>query len=587
MALDGIFLSAINDELQSWIKCRVDKIQQISKFEVVLTLRQPKRSGKLLISSNSNSARINFSNLKFQSPKNLFAFCAVLRKHLIGARLIETLQLGLDRVLFLKFENQNEIGDRTKLCLAVEIMGKHSNIILFNSNTNLIVDGIKHIDENCSKKRQIAPNLTYFVLNETNKLNVLKTNINLIFNRVLANETLTLAKSLTESVEGMSSLVARELADGLNFKPISELDEPEKNQFFQRLELFQNRVKLKEFKFIALIEGELPKEFCWFEVEQYGDLLKKIEFESASELLEFFYEKKALIERMNQRCFNIKKRLETELRKVKHKKMVREQELIDAKNCDEFKKYGDLLSCNMLKIKKGNSSIEVDDFYNDGKKIVLKLDVSKTPSQNVQSYYNTYRKSKVAKQKLVQLIADCDDEIQFLNSELDLVSRAETETDVLAILDDLVKAKLYKQNFKKNQLNLNRKLNLNFLQFETTDGFKVLSGKNNGQNDYLTTKKAHKTDLWFHVKNFSGSHVVLFTENREVSSLAIVQAATIAVANSSVKNEQNIGVDYTLIKNVKKPKGSKPGMVIFKNYKTIYVNADRNLIEKLKIRKEQ
>lgn len=582
MALDGIFLSAINLQLQCLIGSRVNRIIQVSKFEVVFEFRKPGFQKQLLISANPSSARLNFSS-KFFGKQNIQTnFCSLLCRRLIGAFLVESKQLGLDRILFLRFRARDEIGNFQEYDLAIEIMGKHSNIILVNRASGQIVDAIKLVDETMSQFRVVEPKKPYFVVERQNKLNLLSCSVNEVFSRVFSNSNLSLSRAFLASIEGVSPVVARELAFGFDEKAVGLFGELEKERVIEVLSDFKNMVESKKFCFVALMEGKKPREFCWFDVCQFGGLLRKKFFESASELLDFFYDEKMLIERINQRCFNVVKLIDREIDKAKNKKAIRQQELFEAKNHDEYRKYGDLLLANIHNIKKGDTKISVADFFEDGREIELSLDAAKTPSQNVKFYYRIYKKSKVARQKLVQLIGDCDDEIRFLQSERDLVLNAQTQQDVLAVVSDLVDQKYYKKTkvrLKKISSNL---VKSNFLRFKSSEGFLILCGRSNQQNDYLTTKKAQKTDVWFHVQDYVGSHVIVFSKGEVLSKQTIVEAATVAAVHSSARDSMNVAVDYALVKYVKKPVGSKPGMVIFRNNKTICVDPDKNLVERLK-----
>lgn len=591
MALDGIFLSAINLELQSWINSRVDRVWQISKFEVVLILRKPGQRAGVLFSASGGSARVNFTKRVFNRMKNMAPFCVLLRKYLTGSRLISTKQLGFDRVLFLNFDGRNEIGDLKHYVLVIEIMGKHSNIILFDRITGLIIDAIKKENysyEKLNKIRRIQPRAVYKVFNLQNKLNIVTSSLRKLFLAVSSHSNLHLSSAILKTIEGVSPVVARELAFGLDEKILVDFDEHEKEEVFKILQSFQTRVIEKNFDYVVFIEEKTPKEFCWFKLNQFGNLLSQKNFDSASEALEFFYDEKLKLERINQTCFNVVKIIKREIEKVRNKKEVRLNEFSASENFDHYRKYADLLAANMHKIKKGDEKVEVVNFYDGYKKLIINLNVEKTPIQNVQYFYKIYKKSRNARTFLKKLISDCDEEIKFLENELDVVLRASSENDVLSVVSDLEKFGFLKNVHgkrlsKKDSSYKDSSYKVQFLKYMSTDGFEILCGRNSKQNDYLTFKKAEKTDLWLHVQNYSGSHVLVLTKGRKVSDQVIVEAAKIAVYNSSVRNSNGVGVDYTLVKNVKKVSSGMPGMVIFKNNKTVYVDSDVELVKRLKI----
>ena len=558
MALDGIFLSAINLELQSWINSRVDRVWQISKFEVVLILRKPGQRAGVLFSASGGSARVNFTKRVFNRMKNMAPFCVLLRKYLTGSRLISTKQLGFDRVLFLNFDGRNEIGDLKHYVLVIEIMGKHSNIILFDRITGLIIDAIKkenYSDEKLNKIRRIQPRAVYKVFNLQNKLNIVTSSLRKLFLAVSSHSNLHLSSAILKTIEGVSPVVARELAFGLDEKILVDFDEHEKEEVFKILQNFQTRVIEKNFDYVVFIEEKTPKEFCWFKLNQFGNLLSQKNFDSASEALEFFYDEKLKLERINQTCFNVVKIIKREIEKVRNKKEVRLNEFSASENFDHYRKYADLLAANMHKIKKGDEKVEVVNFYDGYKKLIINLNVEKTPIQNVQYFYKIYKKSRNARTFLKKLISDCDEEIKFLENELDVVLRASSENDVLSVVSDLEKFGFLKNVHgkrlsKKDSSYKDSSYKVQFLKYMSTDGFEILCGRNSKQNDYLTFKKKKKTDLWLH---------------------------------GSVRNSNGVGVDYTLVKNVKKVSSGMPGMVIFKNNKTVYVDSDVELVKRLKI----
>lgn len=582
MALDGIFLNAVKDELQNWVGSRVDRIYQPMSQEIVILLRRPRENIKLLISANSNCARINFTKNDFKNPKTPPMFCMLLRKHLENGRLNSVSQEGFDRVINLEFETRNQIGNKVIYILSVEIMGRHSNIILYNKEDGIIVDAIKRVNSNMSKIRPILPKIKYSSVPSQKKLNILDCDSAFIVNEIIEQKDVFLDKALTSTMEGFSPIVARELSTGIRDKVLGNFDLNDKTILFDRIQKLKQKIKNKDYVFVILIDKNRPKEFSFIDINQYGETYSKKFFRTASELLDFFYLEIDHIEKLRQCSDNIINYLNTKISRVERTLNVRQSELKKFSNKAEYKKYGDLLSANLNKINKGQTSIEVENFYDSNKMIILKIDPHKTPIQNVQKYYKIYRKAKNAKVKLSELILEAKAELDFLESELDLIYRTTNEDEINEIIEELREKNYYlKTTNDKSKTNKKVKHKIKPFKFISSDGFIILCGKNSKQNDILTVKMANKYDLWLHTHNIHGSHVVVFTGGKKVPYKTLEEAAVIAAYNSKGRYGSKIPVDYTEIKNVNKPKGAKPGMVVLKKQKTIFVNPSRQVVDNL------
>lgn len=582
MALDGIFLSAVKYELQDWIGSRIDRIYQPMAQEIVILLRRPRENIKLLISATSNCARIHFTKNGFNNPKTPPMFCVLLRKHLENGRLNSVSQEGFDRVINLEFETRNQIGNKVVYILSVEIMGRHSNIILYNKETGIIVDAIKRVSSNMSKNRPILPKEKYSCVPSQKKLSILDCDSAFIVNKITEQKDVFLDKALVSTIEGFSPLVSRELSTGIRDKVLGDFSLNDKTILFDRIQKLKHKIKSRKYVFVVLMNKNKPQDFSFIDINQYDKAYNKKIFSTASDLLDFFYLERDHIERLRQCSDNIIDYLKGRISRAKRTLDVRIQELKNLSNRDEYRNYGDLLSANLSKIKKGQAVVKVENFYDANKIIALKIDPSKTPAQNAQKYYKIYKKSKNARTKLSELIIESQNELDFLESELDLICRTTNEDEINEIVEELREQNYYLKMAKNKSKSQNKTKNkIKPFKFISSDGLIIWCGKNNKQNDVLTTKMANKDDIWLHTHNIHGSHVIIFTDGEKISNKTLEEAAIIAAYNSKGRNGSKIPVDYTEIKNVHKPKGAKPGMVVFERQKTIFVDPSGEVVESL------
>ncbi len=581
MALDGIFLSAIKDDLQGWIGSRIDRIHQPSRDELIISLRRVGGNIKLLICANSSNARIHFTKMAPKNPKTPPMFCMLLRKHLSNGKLNSVDQVGLDRVINLEFETKNDIGDTVIYVMSVEIMGRHSNIILYNKKTKIILDAIKRIDDNLSKVRPVFPGEKYIFPPTQAKMDILQTDAAEIVSKVCEKPNIFAYKALLDTIEGISPIVARELALVTDDKAVSEFNIDDKTVLFDKIRWLKNIVQNKSYDFTVLIDHNNPKDFSFIDIEQYGSVYNKHKFKDGSELLDYFYVEKDAVLRAKQYSLNLVKYLQNTISRAKRTLDIRIKKLDSVKDRDYYRQYGDLLSANLSILKKGQKEIKLENFYDDNNMVTLKLDPEKTPVQNVQKYYKDYKKAANAQKKLKELIFNAKTELYFLESELDLVLRTYNEEELKEIVNELREQNYYVKRADRTKVKT-KSNKIVPLTFKSSDGFIIWCGKNNKQNDLLTMKKARKDDIWLHTQKIHGSHVIIVTDGKEVPITTLEEAAIIAAYHSKGKNGAQIPVDYTKVKNVRKPNGAKPGMVIFDDYKTLFVNPDLYVIEKLR-----
>ena len=584
MAFDGIFLNAVKTELEKALGAKVERIFQPERDEVVLNLHCFGISYKLLLCASSTSPRIHFTNIQKENPTTAPMFCMVLRKHLSGAKLIKITQDGLERALRLSFDCYNDLGDLVQKHLIIEIMGRHSNIIFADDNER-IIDSIKHIDLTVSSQRQVLIGMKYENPPAQNKLDLLNIeNINKLLEEKKAKK---LDKFLLEILGGISPLISRELSylsSGQTDIEIESLSEKQRENLKQNIKKLSNLVKTKHYEPVMLIDKaeNKPFEFSFMEIAQYSSSILSVKAESFSELLDKFYEEKVKTERSRQRSRDIVKVINLAKDRIVRKLNAQKAELEESKDCERQKLFGDLISANMYRIIKGDKEFETENFYDEKKPIIkIPLDENITPSRNAQRFYKEYRKQKNAVQYLEAQLSQGASELVYLETVLDGAEKAEIEAELNEIREELTENGYLKT--RKKTAAKKREVSQP-MEFKTPEGFTILTGKNNLQNDRLTLKTASKSDLWFHIKSYAGSHTVLFLEGKKATEKAKITAAQIAAYFSRAKGLSKTAVDYTEVKNVKKPSGAKAGYVIYDNYNTLYVTPDKEFIENLRIK---
>lgn len=584
MALDGIFLSVLKQDIaDTVINARVDKIYQPSKEEIMITLRYRGGSKKLFLSASANSPRIHFTEISLENPKTPPMFCMLMRKHLSTAKLVNVRQLGMDRVLFLDFETVNELGDLVIITIAVEIMGRHSNIIMINQNGK-IIDAVKRITDEMSSVRPVLPGMTYVLPPAQEKKDLFASSKEEVLAAFAAGKNQDFAKAIMQVYQGVSPILAREIAHyatgGLQLLK-NEVSSFRMERMFAYLEKLKQEITEKKARFTIVLEQGKPKDFTLTEIEQYGSYYDKKYYDTASELLDHFYSERDRVERMKQRSHDLLKLLVNTTERISRKLELQKQELLESENRDLYKIYGDLINANLYSMKKGDHTLTTANFYDENyAEVTILLDELLTPAQNAQKYYTEYRKAKTAEEKLKELIAKSEEELVYLDSIFDAVTRTTGESELLEIREELAE-----QGYLKNYRNKNKMLKAQPpLRYLSTDGFTILCGRNNKQNDKLTLKTAKNYDLWLHTQKIAGSHVVIVADGKEIPNRTIEEAAVIAAYNSHARDSAQVPVDYTLIRYVKKPNGAKPGMVIFTDYQTAYVTPDADLVARLEVK---
>ncbi len=588
MPLDGVVICALvhefNDKL---LNGKIDKIYQPQKDELILNVRNKGQNHRLLLSATSNSPRIHLTTTRSANPPTPPMFCMLLRKHVTGGRIVSIMQPNFERIVILHIETYNELGDLTIKQLVIEIMGRHSNIILLNENSK-IIDSIKHIGIHISSMRQVMPGLEYAFPPSQGKLNPLICSEEKI-HKTLSNqrEGLKVAKNIVGSFTGISPLLGREICFRALTNTdyyIGELSAEQINKIsHEAYTLFQN-INNERFCPVILHDTVAKKviDFSAMNILQYSHF-KIEETLSISETLDFFYANRDLHDRLRQRGADLLKMINTNLDRCKKKLAKQQAKLDEVENKEILKNYGDLITANIYRISEGMKNVEVENFYAETSPfplIVIPLDPTLSPSKNAQKYFNKYMKAKHAEIMMTEQIKLNLEEITYLESIHEAITKSESYQE----LDD-IRHELYEQGYIKRNPSAKIKRKKGSLSkpkhFISSDGFDIYVGKNNTQNDYLTLKFARKNDLWFHTKNIPGSHVVIKNDNNDVPNSTLLEAAMLSAYFSKGQASSQVAVDYTAIKNVKKPSGAKPGMVIYEYYQTIYITPEEEAVKKL------
>ena len=581
MALDGAMLHLIKSELEEGVLgAKVDKVFQPSREMLILAMRGKNMNRKLLISASANSARIHFTEHAVENPSQPPMLCMLLRKRLCGARLSAIEQPGLERVLLLKFDAHSELGDEITITLAVEIMGRHSNIILIDER-GLVIDSVKRVDSELSSLRLILPGIKYELPPAQEKLNMMEESEKTAANRVLTCKGLKLDKALMTVIQGISPVVAREIAyrsTGYADFPVDDLTDKHVEKLQYSLASLRETLHGKGEPNLIAVNGK-PSDFTFIYPRQYGASAVSSAYPDYSSMLDDYYYRRDLNDRMKSKAQDILKILANSSARIAKKLDIQSAELKKCADREQCRRNGDLINANLHLLQKGDMLAEVVDYYSeDCSTVKIKLEPLLTPAQNAQRYYREYRKLQAAEQHLTVLIEQGRSEIEYIDSVLDLLSRVESERELAEIRQELTDEGIIKRH-KASPGKQPPKLPP--LRFRSDDGFLILVGRNNRQNDSLTLKESRNYDIWLHTLHVPGSHTVIVCEGQQPPERTIEQAAQLAAYHSGARQSGLVAVDYTMIKYVSKPKGAKPGMVIYTHQSTVYVHPDEDLAHRL------
>ena len=578
MPLDAICLQAVVEELRpQLLNLRIDKVQQPARDQVILLLRGNKR---LLLNAGANAPRIQLTETARDNPAEPPMFCMLLRKHLVGARVADITQPLLERLVRLELDITDDFGQPGKRTLVLEAMGRRSNLILLDGEGR-IIDCMRRVDADMSAQRQVLPGLYYEPPASVGRLPITEESEEGFRQKLAAaNPERQLDAFLLDSYFGISPLMARELAfrtAGASDARLLELNETGRTNFWREIYQFSDAIKENKFTPIMLKKEGSPEEFACFPILQYGGLLEPERFDSFSALLDSFYEQRERQERVRQRGADLIRTATTARDRLRRKLAMQEKDYAATQDRDRLRICGDLITSNLYRMERGQSKLVCENFYDENcAETTIQLDPLLTPQQNAAKYYKRYTKAKTAEKYLREQMEFARRDAEYLESVLEEISHAETEQDFIDIRNELRDAGFLRKQGKKEIKRAAKPRG-----FRTTSGFRVLVGRNNRQNDQLTCKEADHRDLWFHTQKIHGSHVILCTEGREVDDDTIVEVAKSAAYYSQARESGNVPVDYTMVKNVKKPAGARPGMVIYKTCRTVNVTPDEALVKRL------
>lgn len=572
MSLDGTVVKNLVYEINNRVNGgRIDKIYQDDNNNLLINIRANGKRERLFISI-SGSPRMYFSEELFDSPQNPPAFCMLLRKHLENNQILSVNQYKMDRIVEIHVKSRDELGLYSEKSLIIELMGKHSNVILIDNESKKIIDSLKRVNFNLSSVREILPGLIYNEEDISQGLDPCETEsiIKLIKD---FEENLNLKSFFLRNFTGISPQMCEEIEFRTNIdfkKKIFSLNDDEieiLNKVF--LNIF---LDIKENKFvpIKIYKEAIFKDFYSIDLKELSEKDKE-KIDSISSLLEEFYNSKFLRDSLGSKSKELRRAVKKHIDKINRKISNQSNELNLALNREKYKVYADLISSNFHRIEKGSDHVTVENFYNEMEEIEIPLDSKLDGPGNASKYYKKYSKLKNAAVYLEEQISIGKSEVEYLESILLNIDFAETPDEIDDLYEELEKEGYLKKRSKNNKKK-RKDSQENYIKIKTEDGFDIYIGRNNRQNDYLTLKKAKKNDLWFHVKDAPGSHVILKNDNRDFSNSAMMTAAKFAAKYSSLSKSQNIPVDYTFKMNVKRHPAKKPGLVSYTNYKTINVS---------------
>ena len=587
MPLDALCLSGLVSELKTAIVGgKIDKIHQPGRDEIILALRAPAGNVKLLLSANPGHPRAQLTQISRENPDVPPMFCMLLRKHLTGARILDVVQPPLERVVDLHLEALDELGDRVTRRLVLECMGRHSNLILLDSEGR-IMDCLRRVDADMSARRQVLPGMFYRLPPAQDKQDpsaLDRAGLEQLL--AAAPEESQADKWLLDTFGGLSPLICRELAHragGSTDVRLNVLGKAGQTALLDHLEQLLSSVNENNFTPTLLIKEGRPSDFTFFPVTQYGSLMELVSFPSFSQMLDRFYEQRETLERVKQKGQDLIRSVTNARDRTARKIALQEQELLATQDRERMRELGDIITSNFYAMEKGMSILRTVDFYDpEGKEVDIKLDPLLTPQQNAAKYYKDYNKAKTAEQILTVQLEKGRKELDYLNSVLENITLAEGERDLQEIRQELTDTGYLRRASKAK--GREKRVSSKPMEFRSSSGLRISVGKNNTQNDLLTCKQAFKSDIWFHTQKIHGSPVILWTEGQQPDLQSLNEAACLAAWFSQGREGGKVPVDYTPVKYVKKPAGARPGMVVYTTYETAWVTPSEELVKKLRVK---
>lgn len=566
MALDAILLSGIVSELKPSLEgARIDKVQQPERDQILISMRSGRENLKLLLCAGAGNGRVQLTEASYENPKEPPMFCMLLRKYLVGGRIVSVTQPTWERLMVVDITSNNELEDSVDLRLAVELMGRSSNLVLIGGDGR-IIDCLRRMDFGGDAERVLLPGMKYR-LPPPQKKPLLMTLEPEERRRIILNfdPEKPLDKSILDAFAGLSPLICRELSARCG----GELE-----LLPQTADAFVESVAAGELMPTLAQKDGKPTEYSFMHLKQYGDEYEQRSYASFAELLDAYYSKRELLERRRRRGKELNRLVKTNRDRIAKKLVLQREELRHTDDREAKRRDAELLTANLYRVKKGDRSVTVENYYENNEPRTIELDPLKTPQQNLTAMFKEYNKLKAARAHLTQLIAEGEESLSYLNSVLDETERAETENDLAEIRRELMSEGYIKRpkNAKPEKCKKQGPL-----RFVSDDGYEILVGRNNTQNDELSCKLARRTDIWLHTKSVHGSHVIISTGGEKPPERTLLQAASLAVYYSQARDGGKTQVDYTEVRFVKKPAGALPGKVIYTEQRTLTAEADEEL----------
>ncbi len=588
MAFDaGMLACALSEIRKNALGARIEKVFQPERDEIVLQMRSFEGGRRLLIHAGSNSPRICFTEAQRENPAAPPLLCMLLRKHLQGAKLAEVRQEGFERVARLVFETRDEMGFPCRRHLIAEIMGKYSNL-MFTDENDKILAVLRPVDFTTSALRQVLPGMIYELPPKQEKADPLQESEEGLLNRLgAANPEASADKFASLSYLGISAAVSREIAYRANATSERSLAETDPARYCKAFFDVMGAVAQEEFSPCMVQSNGKPVEYAFCRLTHYGDL-EEVSFKSAGKLLDTFFGSRDREDHIRRRAADVLRILTAADTRIRKKLELQRGELAECEKGAEWKKYADLITGNLHLLARGDTEAELtdyEDYREDGTfgTVTVSLDPRLSPTANAQRFYKRYAKSKTARIELTRQIELGEAELAYLDTVLESLSHAETAADLAEVREELYRSGYASR--MKNYTASKKPAHPTVAEFRTSGGYRVLCGKNNLQNEYITHKVASKNDYWFHVKNLPGSHTVMLSGGEEPPERDFTEAAEIAAFFSKGADGRNVEVDYTLVRNVKKPAGGKPGLVIYHTNWSCIVTPSAERVAALRVKK--
>ncbi len=588
MAFDAGMLACVIAELRALaLGARIEKVFQPERDEIVLQMRSLEGGKRLLINAGSNNPRIGFTTEQKENPMTPPMLCMLLRKHLQGAKLTDVKQEGFERVVTLEFETRDEMGFDCRRYLIAEIMGKYSNLI-FTNDDKKILSALHIVDFTTSGRRQVLPGMTYELPPSQEKCDPLTVEHDTFLSMMQEGGADRPAdKWLGATFLGLSAAVAREIAYRASGRSDTPLGLCRPERLFASFEEIITQIRTASFTPAMILSEGKPVEYAFCELHHYGADFEVRPYTSAGLLLDDFFHTRDREQHIRQRAADILRILTNADARIRKKLELQRAELAECDKGEIYKKYADLITANLYCLSRGMTSAvltDYEDWHEDGTygTCTVEMDGRLSPSQNAQRYYKKYNKSKTARVELTRQIELGERELQYIDSVFDALSHAETAADLGEIRDELYRSGYASK--MKHYAASKKQAAPTVAEFRTSGGYRVLCGKNNVQNEYITHKLAGKNDYWFHVKSLPGSHAVMLCDGEEPDAVSFTEAAEIAACFSKGADGQNVEVDYTLVRNVKKPAGGKPGLVIYHTNWSCIVTPDAKKVQAMRVK---